>query len=355
MGGASIGGGGASAGGGSATCTGPGFDDTPTSFGLPTGYAKGYFNDLEGDSYCDSFNGYARPTYRFRDIDGDDLPDMIVTYACGSSSLAGADPDVGQTKWWIHGNSGAGFANTPAAWPLPTGYAKGYFNDLDGDSYCDSSNGYARPTYRFADIEGDDLPDMIVTYACGSSSLAGADPDVGQTKWWIHGNTGAGFVNAPADWLLPTGYAKGYFNDLDGDSYCDSFNGYARPTYRFADVEGDGLPDMVVTYACGSSALAGADDNVGDSYWLIHANVGAGFASAPSTWCLPTGYAKGYFNDLEGDSYCDSFNGYARPTYRTTLLLLAPSRQQMVVTYACGSSTLAGADPDVGQIKWQWH
>ena len=112
---------------------------------------------------------------------------------------------------------------------------------------------------------------------------------------------------------------------------------------------------MVVTSACGSSSLAGADDDVGDIYWLVHANVGAGFASTPTTWCLPTGYAQGYFNDLEGDYYCDSFNGYARPTYRTTQLLLTPSRTQMVVTYACGSSSLAGADPDVGQTKWQWH
>ena len=332
--------------------SGSGFAQTAIDWPLPTGYAKGYFNDLDGSSNCDSYNGYARPSYRFTDINGDARPDMVVTYACGSSALAGADPDVGKTKWWVHANTGSGFA-AHTDFALPAGYAKGYFNDLEGDSNCDSYNGYARPTYRFVDLNADSKPDMVVTYACGSSALAGADPNVGKTKWWLHANTGSGFA-AHTDWNLPTGYAKGYFNDLTGSSNCDSYNGYARPTYRLADLDGNGKLDMVVTYACGSSALAGADPNAGKSYWLVHASTGAGFAASASTWCLPGGYAKGYFNDLEGSSNCDSYNGYARPTYRTTDLI-GGGRMEMAVTYACGSSTLSGADPDVGKTKWYWH
>ncbi len=176
---------------------------------------------------------------------------------------------------------------------------------------------------------------------------------MGKTKWWVHANTGSGFASH-TDWALPSGYAKGYFNDLEGNSNCDSYNGYARPTYRLTDLDKNGKLDMVVTYACGTSTLAGADPNVGKAYWLVHASTGSGFSTAGSTWCLPSGYAKGYFNDLTGNSNCDSFNGYARPTYRTTDLI-GGGQIEMVVTYACGTSTLAGADPNVGKTKWNWH
>ncbi|MCA9673371.1 MAG: VCBS repeat-containing protein, partial [Myxococcales bacterium] len=333
--------------------TGSGFEQNGVDWSLPTIYAKGYFYDTEGSSNCDSYNGYARPAYTLRDIDGDKRPDIVVTYACGTSTLAGADANVGKTKWRVHRNTGSAFVNGGADWALPTIYAKGYFYDVTGSSNCDSYNGYARPAYQLLDLDGDKRPDIVVTYACGSSTLAGADADVGKTKWRIHKNTGSGFENGGVAWALPTGYAKGYFYDVTGSSNCDSYNGYARPAYQLRDLDGNGRLDLLVTYACGSSTLAGADANVGKSYWRVHESSGSGFAQQSSTWCLPGGYAKGYFYDSTGSSNCDSYNGYARPAYAT--LQLAGARQQLVVTYACGSSSLAGADADVGKTKWLVH
>jgi cysteine-rich repeat protein len=334
--------------------TGTGFAAAGTDWPVPTGYAKGSFVDLNGDSYCDESNGYAQPTYRFLDIDGDAKPDLIVTYACGSVALPGADPNVAKTKWWVHLNTGSGFANVPSDWALPTGYAKGSFDDLTGASNCDPSNGYAQPGYRLADIDGDGKTDMIVPYACDYVALPGADPNVGKTKWWVHFNKGNGFANDPSDWALPTGYAKGFFGDLSGDSYCDAPNGYAVPSYQLADLDGNGKLDMLVMYACGNVGLPGADAKVGKAYWLVHGNTGSGFTNAPSTWCLPTGYAKGRFVKFGSLAYCDAPNGYAKPAYRVTNLVQG-SQAEMVVTYACGNDGLPGTDPDVGKTKWNLH
>ncbi len=330
--------------------TGTGFAATATDFALPTGYAKGFFNDVKGDTYCDSTNGYARPKYTLVDLTGSGKPQLVVMLTC-SGTLAGTDANVGKTKWWVHANTGTGFANTATDFALPTGYAKGFFNDLAGDTYCDSTNGYARPKYTVVDLTGSGKPQLVVMLTC-SGTLAGTDANVGKTKWWVHANSGSGFATTTTDFTLPTGYAKGFYNALSGDTYCDSFNGYARPKYDVVDLVGNGKPDLVVMLTC-SGTLAGTDPDVGKTKWLVHGNTGTGFANGATTWCLPAGYAKGFYNGLAGDTYCDSFNGYARPKYRVADLVDAP-RLEMVVTLTC-SGTLAGSDPDVGKTKWLWY
>jgi len=331
-------------------CTGRGFSSTPTTFALPTSYAKGFWNDLSGDTYCDSTNGYARPKYVVTDLDGDGLDDLVVLLTC-SGTLAGSDPDVGKTKWLVYRNIGTGFATTPLVWALPSGYAKGFFNGLTGDTYCDSTNGYARPKYSVTDLNGDGKPDLVVMLTC-SGTLAGTDANVGKTKWWVHWNTGSGFAPIAADWALPTGYAKGFFNDTRGDTYCDSTNGYARPKYTLVDLTGTGRPSLVVMLTC-SGTLAGTDPNVGKTKWWVHANTGSGFAATATDFALPTAYAKGFFNDLTGDTYCDSTNGYARPKY-TVVDLTGSGKPALVVMLTC-SGTLAGSDATVGKAKWWVH
>ena len=284
------------------------------------------------------------------DLDGDGLPDLVVTETC-TGSLAGDDPDVGKTKWLLYKNTGSGFASTPSAFALPTEYAKGYFYDTSGSTYCDSYNGYARPAYQLMDMDGDGRLDLLVTGTC-TGSLAGDDPAVGKTKWRVYRNTGSGFATTPSDYALPTDYANGYFYGTSGSTYCDSYNGYARPAYQVRDMTADGLPDLVVMETC-TGSLAGDDPAVGKTKWRVYAGGASGFASAPSDFALPTEYAKGYFYDTSGSTYCDSYNGYARPAYQLRDMD-ADGRPDLVVTETCTGS-LAGDDPAAGKAYWLVH
>jgi len=277
------------------------------------------------------------------DMDGDAKPDFLVTRTC--SSLAGADPDVGELKWLVYNNTGTGFATAPSAWPLPQDYANGFCSSPQGDTYCDSYNGYGRPAYSTFDLNGDARPDFVVSKTC--STLAGADPDVGKLYWRLYANTGTGFAASPANWSLPQGYAKGFYNKPAGDTYCDSYNGYGRPAYATVDLDDDLRPDFVVLDTC--SSLQGSDPAVGSAYWLLYENNGTGFSAVAKQWCLPQGYAKGFYHALSGDTYCDSYNGYGRPAY-ATFSLTGSGRDDFVVTKTC--STLLGSDPDVSVTKW---
>ena len=59
------------------------------------------------------------------------------------------------------------------------------------------------------------------------------------------------------------------------------------PYHSTVDLTGDGLPDLIVTLSpC-------ADDGVGDEHWLLYENTGAGFASTPTNWSLPSPYGAG--------------------------------------------------------------
>lgn len=105
----------------------------------------------------------------------------------------------------------------------------------------------------------------------------------------------------------------------------------------------------MVTETC-SGTLAGDDPAVGKAYWLVYVAGSGGFSTPPVEWCLPTGYAKGYFYGLAGSAYCDSYNGYARPAY-ATLDITGNAVPEMSVMETCTGS-LAGDDPDVGKTKW---
>lgn len=92
----------------------------------------------------------------------------------------------------------------------------------------------------------------------------------------------------------------------------------------------------------------GSDPDVGGAYWLLYENTGTGFSASAQQWCLPQGYAKGFYYDVSGDAYCDTYNGYGRPAY-TTFSLTAGAELDFVVTDTC--SALLGSDPDVGATK----
>ncbi|HTJ43843.1 MAG TPA: hypothetical protein VL463_17170, partial [Kofleriaceae bacterium] len=153
------------------------------------------------------------------------------------------------------------------------------------------------------DLDGDRAADVVVTSAC-------ADGAVGTSEWRVKG----------ASWALPPGFAARAFWGTSNDD-CN-----AGPRYVLADLTGDLRPDLVVTSACDQSTL-------GTDHWDVYANTGAGFASTPISWPLPSFGARA-FDHAHSDA-C----GTAAPIFALEDLD-GDHRPDLVVTSACDQSSL---------------
>lgn len=185
------------------------------------------------------------------DINGDGLPDLL-THLWDGSSHQGA---------WL--NTGNGWAYAPQ-WipPAALGYRIGTVIDSNGT--------------RFADVNGDGRPDLLMHVWDGSSHMGA----------WI--NNGNGWTYAP-EWTPPAalGYRIGKVVDANGT--------------RIIDLNGDGLPDLVM-HVWENASYQGA--------WL---NNGHGWVYAPQ-WLPPAalGYRIGTVVDTNGAEFAD-VNGDGLP------------------------------------------
>jgi RHS repeat-associated protein len=84
------------------------------------------------------------------------------------------------------------------------------------------------PVADLVDVDGDGLPDRII-----------APDESTSTTWWVQHNTGSGFAN-PVVWTLGT-QNGGSYNTSTDPSWAE-FNTHGR----VLDINGDGLPDLVV-------------------------------------------------------------------------------------------------------------
>ncbi|MCP4808473.1 MAG: VCBS repeat-containing protein [Proteobacteria bacterium] len=213
--------------------TGSGWSSTGDTFSLPTGFPAGQFS-LSYDSSTSS------PNWAVRDMDGDGLLEMLVTYYEGFEG-------VGTTHWFVYAGDSGGFDSVSTSWDLPVGYTDGYFRS-GYDTGTDSLN------WALTDLHGDGVDDLVIQY----EAISGANAKVGTTKWLVHENEGTGFASAPDNWLLPNGYTDGAFMS----SSMSSGSAY----YRLADMNGEGLDDLLVTWRSD-------DETTGLSEWLWYPSV----------------------------------------------------------------------------------
>jgi hypothetical protein len=300
--------------------------------GYVTSRSNPFTNSLSRSSSCYSGPANDYPGYRVFDIDGDALPDVVMSSDCN-------DPTVGHTRWMVYKNTGAGFAAAPTPWPLPgyvTSRSNPFTNSLSRSSSCYSGPANDYPGYRVFDIDGDKRPDVVMSSDCN-------DATVGHTVWMVYKNTGAGFAAAPTPWALPgyvTSRSNPFTNSLSRSSSCYSGPANDYPGYRVFDIDGDARPEVVMSSDCN-------DATVGHTVWMVYKNTGAGFAAAPTPWALPayaTSRTNPFTNSLSRSSSCYSGPANDYPGYRV-FDIDGDARPEVVMSSDCNDAT-------VGHTVW---
>ena len=264
------------------------------------------------------------PTYGLADLDGDGAPELIVLDICNNQT-------IGETAWRVYPNTGAGFgASTDLPIPGVAFDDTQSFDDLSNVLDCQND---LEPSYLLQDLNGDGLPDLVVTDECDT----GTGPS-GETIWKVYFGTGAGFPGAEVAWTIPgVDYAGEETFDLSTEPQnCQGIDD--KPTYYLSDLDGDGLPELVITDTCDGNSP------VGEDYWLYYANTGTGFASSPTRWAVPGASFQGSetFDEFSSDGNCG--RGVSEPAYEL-VDLDGDGAQEIVLVNLCN-------DARTGETIW---
>ncbi|MGE4490509.1 MAG: SpvB/TcaC N-terminal domain-containing protein, partial [Kiritimatiellales bacterium] len=191
------------------------------------------------------------------DLNGDGYPDLVysVTNQTSATSLSGGHLPMTNAVWL---NTGNGWVATDG-WVLPDGHS------LMADLKNDGSSAPRDGSLRFIDLNGDGLADLL--YANGHQwGYEGSATASGRTKKaWL--NTGSGWERND-QWNLPE-YNTGYqgqdydFAWFQADHPYFYFGGSSVSSpftvgLRMKDVNGDGLPDLILSQLYNYSAFTSA-------------------------------------------------------------------------------------------------
>lgn len=210
--------------------------------------------DLSFDSMT-NISGIERASSSSSDYDyvrmssgSDTMADLIDVNGDGKNDRVMAVS--GNTAWKIQTSNGSGFNSMttfggtlykPSTWA--------------GYSFISKSTGAREQVVDFNDINGDGLPDRIISQD-------------DNTTWAIQTNTGSGF-NTNTTWGTISRKVSGSVR-YDHIRYSPPMGTYGSETFvDFFDINGDGLPDRVMA-------------EEGDSNWKVQLNTGSGFASMTS-------------------------------------------------------------------------
>lgn len=248
------------------------------------------------------------------DIDGDRLPDLVITSECTGTGM------IGRSHWVVHRNTGSGFSTTATMFALPT--YSGSFAEV-GEVTCIGTE----PRHALLDVDGDLDPDLVITSFCDASMMVGRD------RWLVHLNDGTGFAATAIDHALPPGYPGLSFTRTESES-CPLGT---SPRYATTDLDGDRLPDLVITSLCSGGPI-------GRARWDVHRGGPSGFDATATSWTLPT-YTGGVFLALEGPASCATST---QPLHRL-LDADGDDAPDLIVTGLC-----SGTGP-LGISQWAVH
>ena len=246
-------------------------------------------------------------TWSLTDMNGDHKPDLVVTSAGIGGSGGPAQFGAGTNPYWkIYLNNGSGFSSTVTTWNTPIG---GYYSSGNNLGYfqtiVNSASSLNSEIWLLADINGDQLPDLVITSVVGVSGVH-TQFDAGLNPYWkIYLNTGNGFSGSATNWSTPIG---GYISSGTNLGYYLAYGPASSTlnseTWSLTDMNGDQKPDLLVTSAgvggSGGPVQFGASTN---PYWKVYLNTGSSFSTSVMNWTTPIG---GYISS--GTNY-----GYYQP------------------------------------------
>jgi len=159
---------------------------------------------------------------RFRDINGDGLPDKVCDWYAFTANVANT-----YTNFMVMLNTSTGFTATATMWSVADGPAAAG-NDLQYYQCVESI--FTGVDVGFFDINGDGLPDRIICRHYSQGPM---------TNFWVQLNTGSGFTTTN----LFGPYTSQNWN-ANANSYW--WAGIETPNVHMVDLNGDGLPDRVM-------------------------------------------------------------------------------------------------------------
>ncbi len=264
----------------------------------------------------------------FTDLNGDGLPDFIVSETSSSAPYATRQDRIyfntgsGWRKVYDSDpNGGTGLEGL--AWRLPVPYRR---------------SGRSQGVF-FDDVNGDGLADFIMSRLQYSGTPQAIDYVDGSWNF-VFLNTGKGWETAPnTNWVLP-GYLSMYYDGAD------------RPAHsQLVDVNGDELPDFVSTYSgrsgvwlnTGNGWGSGVDSEYQDPLGSWNLRSGEPSVDLPNpkwrkvneTWAVPTGLVAAWnstyplqITDMNGDGVVDLL----RPTTAPDATVWLGNGQEEVIT-----------------------
>ena len=269
-------------------CAGTHFATEPADWLLPD-FGPAWAH-LTTDQFSDDVN------WALLDIDGDHQLDLVVAQDPNAA-------DVGQFRWVVYPNTGAGFGD-PTDWTLPD-FGPAWAHETF-DRFSDDVN------WALLDLDGKDGVDLVVTQQPGVA-------DVGRLRWVVYPNTGTGFGD-PVDWPLPD-YGPAWANE-PADRFSDDVN------WALLDLDGEGGVELVI-------AQDPTATDVGRLRWVVYPNTGTGFGD-PRDWLLP---------DFGPAWAHETFDRFSDDVNWALLDLDGEGGVELVVTQQPGAA-------DVGRLRW---
>ena len=297
---------------------------------------------------------------RIADIDGDGLPDLVKALATQN----GSDPTT--ASWTLTADSGVyfnfatGFSSSPDTYYRFPSYSGTGSQQIPFAFAWQSGSTSYTTGFDAVDLDGNGTADLVG----GMRSLSATDDSIGQRT----------LLGMPAWYATkPRSAAGPMFTPVNpGDPYADGFWGlnrygivdiyYHTPTFastagnaRFADLDGDGLPELIVRGAEYKWTAVGGAPPV----WAV---------DAPPT-CIDEELTNYYFENLGGLAFqkaATRTGSHTSSTCGSSLVLSSTDFQQCDLTtplysacafqvaYSLADAFHFGGDPYAGHFPWYW-
>lgn len=258
--------------------------------GQLTGGVNYGFNATAGGAFPSHNTG--SQTWAVMDMNGDAKPDLVVAAQLQGGQVTCFSPGLNQ-YWQVYLNTGTQFNTTPLQWSLPNGgrisnaiiYG---FDNIAGTAFNNNNTG--SQSWLLSDMNGDKLPDLVVTAQLQGGNVTCFSPGSGQ-YWKVYTNTGTGFATTATNWDLPNGgkIAGGTtYGYNSAASIATPGDNTGSQSWSLTDMDGDSRPDLVVTAQLQGGNVTCFSPGSGQ-YWKVFSNTGSGFSSSSSNWNLPNG------------------------------------------------------------------